>query len=439
MASQVSGLSNTSNQIVQQLMSIERRPLDALTNKQSSYQTKISSLGKLSSALDSIRSAAEALKNSNNFYAATSSNKDIATAAVSGKASKASYDVNITQLAKSQKLASASFLSVDSAVGSGTLTFSIADKTDQSVTVANGTTLTQLKDAINSQVTGVKASIVQAADGYKLSLTSDSGASSAVKITSSDDDTNNTDLSGLSAFAYDAAAAVGNGKNMTQNQAAQNTIATIDGINIISSTTKISSIPGITIDAKTIGSASITVDADSTAYQDKVKTFVDSYNKAVQTLKDEGKYNSANNTAGVLNGTLSVRTAASELSKLKQTQLTGVFKNLNDVGVVSNSDGTLKIDNARLQKAIENPDALNDFWSLSNFNSNVTTTISGLTGNTGVISVQKNTYDSAIKRIDKQKDQLQVRLDMIEKRYTQQYSKLEAYTNNANSIINLFA
>lgn len=442
MAGSVSGLSTTTNQIVQQLMSIERRPLDALSAKQSSYQTKISSLGKISSALDAVKTAADALKttSSSSLYAATSSNKDMATATVSGtKASAASYDLEVTQLAKSQKLASKSFTTADDAVGSGSLTISIAGKADQTVNVGAGSTLTQLRDAINSQSTGVKASIVQAADGFKLSLTSESGEKSAVKITANDDDGNNTDTAGLSAFAYDPTALVNAGKNMVQNQAAQDTKGKIDGIDVVSSTTKITSAPGVTIDVKTTGTSTINVAVDNTSYTDKTKAFVEAYNKAIQTIRSEGRYNADTGAAGALNGSRAVRGADSELTKLKQTQLTGDIKNLTDAGIVSNADGTLRVDTAKLNKALEKPDALASFWGTSGFNAKVSDAITGLTSTSGVIGLQKDTYGNAIKTIDAQKEQLNVRLEMIEKRYTAQYSKLESLTSNASSIINLFA
>ena len=70
------------------------------------------------------------------------------------------------------------------------------------------------------------ASIVTDAGGARLVMSSNTtGATSAVRITASDDDANNTDAAGLSALAFDPATSAG---QMTQNVAAQNAAATVN-------------------------------------------------------------------------------------------------------------------------------------------------------------------------------------------------------------------
>lgn len=99
---------------------------------------------------------------------------------------------------------------------------------------------------------------------------------------------------------------------MVQSQAAQDTKGIIDGIDIKSSTNQYE-IQGVTIQAKKIGSASITVGADSSTYATNAQAFVDAYNKVISTLKSEGSYNATKGAAGTLNGSYALRSVSSTL------------------------------------------------------------------------------------------------------------------------------
>ena len=59
--------------LVSQLMSVERRPIDKLNAKVTSYQTKISSFGTISGLVSSFQSALQGLKSSLQGYSATPS------------------------------------------------------------------------------------------------------------------------------------------------------------------------------------------------------------------------------------------------------------------------------------------------------------------------------------------------------------------------------
>jgi flagellar hook-associated protein 2 len=210
------------NGIVSQLMAAERQPLVLLNKQEQAYNQKLSAFGQVRSALASFQTALKDLASGSKFQAlgATSSNTQVLSASASGKATPASYQIEVQQLAQQHKLASSGYATSDDVVGSGTLTIQFgsydsdsntftanADKAAQSITIdpANQT-LAGIRDAINAANAGVTATIVNdgSAAGNRLVLTSaDSGAANSLKISVADDDGNDLNDSGLSALAYD--------------------------------------------------------------------------------------------------------------------------------------------------------------------------------------------------------------------------------------------
>jgi len=184
-----------------------------------------------------------------------------ATAASSGVAG--SYAVEVTQLAQAHKVASSGFANTTDTVGTGTLTFAFGTF-DGAAFALNGTTPTRtvsigsgqqtlsgIRDAVNTANIGVTATIVNdgSVAGNRLVFTSNtSGAANSLKVTVADSDTNDVDASGLSQLAYDPAAAVGNGRNLTQKVVAQNALLSIDGIAVSKASNIVSdAIQGVTL------------------------------------------------------------------------------------------------------------------------------------------------------------------------------------------------
>ncbi len=364
--------------IVSGLMTIEKQPLTNLQTKISAFNTKLSAFGSLKSGLSSFQTALDNLSSASKFTAQSTTLSEGAsvTATANGNASNGSYNLSVSQLASSQKLATAAFSSTSATVGTGTLTFSFgtyqagsggsADsftansaKPDLSVTITNSNnTLAGVRDAINAQNGAVSASIVNDGSGFRLVVTSkDSGAANSLKITVNDGDGTATDSSGLSALAYDPLATTGNGKNMTQLVAAQNAQLTVDGLSISSaSNTLTDAIEGVTLNLKAVTTNNtLTVSTDTSSIQNSVQSFVDAYNKLNTNLRNLTKFVGAGSTA---NGPLMSDAATREIavkikSILTQTSTTATtYKTLTDIGITPAQDGTLSINQTTLTKAL---------------------------------------------------------------------------------------
>lgn len=366
------------NGIVSQLMAAERQPLAALTKQELVYTQKLSAFGQLRSALAGFQSALNDLSNGSKFQAlsASSSDTQVLTASASGKAIPASYQIEVTQLAQQHKLATAGYATTDELVGSGTLTIQFgtydsvgntftanADKAAKSITIdpANNT-LAGIRDAINAANAGVTATIVNdgSATGNRLVLTSaDSGAANSLKISVADGDGNSLDGSGLSTLAFDPTAAVGSGKNLSQVAAARNAQLAIDGIAVSQATNTVSNaIEGVTLSLNqtNVGETlTLAVSRDKGAVTDAVQAFVNSYNGASSTLKKLTAFNGPGAQNGVLLGDGTTRAIQVQMRSLLNTSIDNgsELTTLSQIGVSFNIDGTLSLDSAKLNTAID--------------------------------------------------------------------------------------
>ncbi len=365
------------NSIVSQLMAVERHPLSVLTTKETAFKAQLSAYGTVKSALASFQSALTSLTSGGNLGAntATAGDPSVLSATASSSAMAGSFNVEVTQLARQQKLASGQFANTTDVVGSGTITIQFgtfdatgntfspnAAKATKTISISpSNNTLGGIRDAINNAGAGVAASIVNDGTGNRLVITStDSGQANSLRITTADDDGNNTDAAGLSQLAFDPTAAVAGGKNLSQVSAAQNALFTVDGISISkASNTVTDAIEGVTLNLLKTNSGSpttLTVGRDSTSVQTAVGSFVDAFNAVNKTLSDLTAYDASTKIGAVLQTDSLPKSLKSEMRAILNGALggpAGSLTSLSDIGVTFQRDGTLALDKTKLQKAID--------------------------------------------------------------------------------------
>ncbi len=166
-------------QIIEQLMAMERRPLEQLSQKKASYEAKISSYGSLSSALSSLRATLDSLKQDSIFsMSATTSDSSVFTVSASSSAAEGSYNIKVEDLAASQSLYSISFGSSSSkvadlsAVASQKIKVQVGSGTAAEITIdSSNNTLSGIRDAINNAGAGVRASVLKENDKFVIDST----------------------------------------------------------------------------------------------------------------------------------------------------------------------------------------------------------------------------------------------------------------------------
>jgi flagellar hook-associated protein 2 len=222
--------------------------------------------------------------------------------------------------------------------------------------------LSGIMDAINKGNFGVTASIVSdgstgtGATPNRLILTSTAtGQSSTMKITLAGSGTEPPDPALVSLLAYDPAGV----QSLSQKAAASDTKATVNGIDVTSSSLGISgAITGVTISALKVGASTLTVSKDTTALTASVTGFVKAYNDLNSQMTSLGGYNAETKVGGPLLGDTTLRNLQSSIRAQMSSTITGLqgtnLTNLSQIGIAFQKDGTLTLDNSKLQKAIEN-------------------------------------------------------------------------------------
>ncbi len=371
--------------LVDQLVAAEGGPVSSrLDRKEVSIQEGLSAIGTFKGALLDFQSSLAPLKKDNAFKSinATSSNEEKFTVSAAENAVTGSYNIEISQLAQSQKLKSQAFESEFDAIGTGTITiefgevntsantFDVNSKVaSQSIEIdEENSSLRGIQQTINQANAGVKASIINDGTGNRLILSSEkSGVENSLRISVSDDDLNNEDRFGLSTLAYNPVAVAGAdgaeivGKNLEEASTAKNALFSIDGISISSAENEISnSIPGITLRLKKLtneSTESFQVEKETSGIKQSIESFVNSYNELMQSVSSLTGFNAETGEAGPLSGDAAIRGITDQIRRRLSTSFNGINKNLtalSSIGINSNQDGTLNLDSFKLDSALEN-------------------------------------------------------------------------------------
>jgi flagellar hook-associated protein 2 len=345
MATSVSGVSNIDvNSIVSQLMTIERQPIAALDRKTTALQTKVSAYGALKGALSVFQGAMTAMQSPTKFTSNTVSSSDftIAFASATATAAVGTYELNVTKLATAQVKQSAGVTSDTAASSTGTIGIQVGSGAITNVTIdSSNNTLQGVRDAINGAGAGVQASIVNDGTAYRLVLTADkTGGANTITVTN-----------GLAAGDVKDAL-----DGMTEARPAQNAQFTINGVSVSSDSNTVSgAISGASVTLSKEGSTKITVSRDTAQAQSAVQTFVKAFNDLQSTVKSLTGYDASTKKAGVLNGDSGATSILTGIRSMLGESVSGAgsLRQLSDVGVSFQKDGTLSLDSAKLGDALK--------------------------------------------------------------------------------------
>jgi flagellar hook-associated protein 2 len=363
------------DKLVSQLVQAERAgPERRLNSQEQRLSEELSALGKFKGALSKFNSSLEGIADFSKFTGKTAkvSDSDILSASASSDAVSGTYDVDIQQLARSNKLATpaGAFGASDDVVGTGELTFQFGtydsggdtftlnpDRASETVTIdAESNTLEGVRDAVNEADIGVRANIVDDGSGARLTFTSEeTGEANGMRINVADDDGNDTDTSGLSRLAYDPTTA--GPANLVETQAAQDASAIIDGIAVTSADNSLDDVvDGLSLDLKDTGTSEVSVSENQGSARSAVEGFVEAYNSFMNTANALTKWDEEKEKGGPLIGDTSVRMAVSRVQRMLSTPVEGVdgpFQTLSGLGIATQNDGTLNVDSEQLNKALD--------------------------------------------------------------------------------------
>lgn len=445
--------------LVSKLVAAERTPITQLNQKIEGLKTELSAFGKVQSALSALRDAASKLTAPSNWGGtlATSSDPTAVTASAGSGAVVGNVSVQVSKLASSQTLVSGTaYASASTVVGQGSLTITLgawatdgatpptytgftdkAGATPITLNIGPGQdTLTGIRDAINAANAGVSASIVNDASGARLTLRSTAtGETNAFRIEAS---------GGLTDLGYDPRVGV---TSLIQTLPAQNARALINGIDVSSESNSLKeAIDGlnITLLKTTSVPASVAVSQDKDSIKKLITDFTTAYNAVNALLREQTKYDSANKSAGPLQGDSTAVGLQNQLRSIMggTTSLAGSISRLAQIGLEPGSDGNLKTSDAKLNTALGDLDSLKKLFmgldnvdgSNSGFAQRIRSYIDGALSTDGRVSSRQAGLQKLIDTNNKSIDKLEDRAALTEARLRARYTALDTQMGKLNGL-----
>ena len=420
------------DKLVSTLVAAKKAPQqNQITNQAARANTQLSGLGQIGAALSALQSAMASITDGSAFTARTvsSSDKDVLNATANGNAVAGSFDIEVTQLASVLKASSGAFADSSAKVGTGTLTFTVDGKSMNLDLDDSNNSLAQVRDAINKagDNPGVTATIVNGTDGAHLVLSGTrTGVANGFTVSSTGGD------GGLAALHYDAAAGSGNGLNVIT--AAQDAEYTIDGLAGHSAGNSVSgAIDGLTLNLVELGESRVTVANDSSKGVSALTNLANTYNSFVGIYKNLTKYDAVSETAGAMIGDATINGINSTLSRIIGGSSNGTA--LSSLGITLQLDGTLQVDNDKLNKAMSDGGQLASrlFGGDQGFAAQLNTQLDQWVGTKGVLASRTDSIGQQLKDLKNQQTTLDGRMDSLTARYQAQFTALDTLMSKLNS------
>ncbi|MGM0987933.1 MAG: flagellar filament capping protein FliD [Pseudomonadota bacterium] len=417
------------NGLLGQLQEAEQAKLEPIQQQVKEQEVKISAYGEMQSSLSSFQDAASKLSDASLFEGHNASvSGDAFQAAAGSDAAPGEYNVTVNDLATSGSLATQRVDDPTAEISSGAtdleLSFENADL-DSTVSIAADSTLEEVRDAVNADpAAAVNASVINDGEGYRLAMTSqETGEQASIKSTN------------FAAVADQATLS-----DATVTQAGQDADLEVNGIAITSATNQVEgAIQGVTLDLQQQGSGTLSVARDDEAVREAVTGFVDSYNELKETAGQLTAFNGQEGEPGELIGDSAVRTIESRLRGDIAAGVTqdGESQLLGDVGLSMDVDGTLNLDEGKLDAALaEDPAAVQAFFAgdgnTAGLAGRVTETAEQLTSSTGALTSATNSAETRIDSLNARGERMEGSIEQTLDRYRTEFSNLDSMVSQMN-------
>ena len=442
------------NSIVKAMVEAETAPKAAQLNRlEKATTTKISALGSLKGALSNFQTTMKDLNKMSLFEnrTAVSSNTSALTATASKTALSGSYSVAVQQLASSSKVATAALAKDFTTSDAGTLTVSLGDNDENpvSVDIKADASLVDIRDAINAQLKdkGISANIVNNPETNESQLvlsSSETGKGKDIYVSGVGGDLDQLNVEGGTKAGKGTAGYL---------EQASNAIFTIDGLELESATNTIdNAIPDVTFTLKSKTDVAskdgdvqskpltVTVGQDNSGVKAQLEKFVESYNELIKVSNElTGVTKVGDDKAPVVGGLVgdsTVRTLLGGMrSELTNASKTDGIQVLADLGITTQKDGTLKIDDEKLGKTLDNNfDAVAQFVAGDNgLMTRMDKRISGYVETGGVLEQRIKGLSTTTSSIDKERETLTLRIGQIEARLFKQFNAMDALVGQLNN------
>lgn len=436
----VSSATSTSNidvaAIVEQLMTVENRPLDVLKAKITQQNTVISDLGVIKGKVSTFQEALRAFQDPTTFNSVSASSTNAAVVGVlaSNGAIKGNYSISVNAVALATKATVSGYASATTLAGIdvdagfaitiGSTTYNTKGTPAGTAVIGANPTVTDLKSWINALGEDVSASVVQTtANQYSLMIQgTKTGIDNAVTYT------------GLTS------------PGTVSTIAAQDASFSIDGIAFTRSTNSVSDVlNGVTLNlvkaSDTAQTISITKGADVSSAA--INTLIKAYNDLMSSYKEMTANSSNSSKPGTFANS---PTALSFINQIKASFAKGISyteggalktMSLSTLGIDLQLDGTAKFNSTNY--AIASANGLQDVLALGvaagyiDSSNNLNTFLTAQVKTGGILDLQIQSENDSVRNMTKRQDDLQIRLNSIQNNLISQYSALNALLFQLNN------
>lgn len=415
--------------IVDQLIAAEREPKELrIARDEAVIQAELSAFGVLAAELDKLGSAANALRNQSATRTATLSSDEYFSLSLGSTAVTGEFTATVKSLAGAQTLASEEFAGSDTTVGTGTLTLAVGDESIAITIDSSNNTVRGIADAINEATDSVRAQVLTT-DGesgaVKLLLTSaTTGLANTLEVTVDDSDGNDIDAAGLSQLVYSGATT-----NLTERVPAADAVVVFNGEEVRSSTNVFKGlVRGVDLTALLADETKpvqVSVSQDLSSAESAMSGLVRVLNSLSTGLRDQLAYDSATQTAGLLQGDATGRALDQRISDILLSELgSGTLKNLVDIGVSRSLEGEVTLDSAKFMAALED-----DFDAVSSLMDAaadaVDVVVDGYGSGAGIIGSRTEALQTRLDGITERRTQLEERMAVTEARIRREFAGLD--------------
>jgi flagellar hook-associated protein 2 len=448
--------------IISKLMAVESQPINDLKTAETGLKTQLSAFGQMQSLISTMQGKAQALMSPLLWTQTTpaSSNASVVSATTNDSAGVGSYSVAVQALASSQTVTSTALPSSTSTLNEGSLTIQLGSWTGgppatgftaQSgkppITISIGpgeTSLQSIMQKINSSGAGVSATIINDANGARLSLSSSStGAVNGFQITAAETVDDGDPATGLSALNFDA---TNTASPMQMNQQAANAKATVNGIQVESASNTLANVAnGLTLNLQQVSATpvQISVTSNTGAVTTAVNDFVAAYNAIAKYITTETAYDASTKTSSPLQGDTTVLNLSWALRGVMNQPSTAssAFSVLSQVGITMQKDGTLAVDATKLTTAEGNLPELKKLFSANNdtnassgFMTRFSNLASALLDVNGSLTTRQQGLQKSISDNEQRQSDMSLRVQQMQDNLTKQYQTLDTQMATMNAL-----
>ncbi len=368
--------------VVESLIALQSRPIDinlakrdAEVEKLETFQDLKARLGSFKTVLNTLNKESRFISTQGTFSGTGTTTTDIVDITTTSTASSGTFTLSVSQLAREAKVTSEGFASLEATIPSGTLELIVGGNTTLIDINASNNTVDGLRLAINNSGAEVSANFVNDGSANPIRLVISGNQTGAANTVSARIFTNGLGVGEQTQLSF------------AETQTPLDALMTLDGISISKSSNTVTDIiNGAILKLRGTGDGNVQLSTDFGAISDKVTNFVTEYNDLTEYIQQLLSFNPETLESGAFLGNFAIQNLQNILRGTVSGEVSGTqgpFSFLSQVGITTQSDGKIVLENSKLNDALQSDlGNVADLFSSRATVDNVNTTFIGFTETT---------------------------------------------------------